>query len=348
MACNRLCNLPIGTRLALVASLALLLSIPAALPADDQLAANAARLENMSAEQKEELSRKRLRFDELNTAEQHRLRSLHASIASDPGKDELLDTATRYSRWLSNLDSAERSALLDIKDPQKRIERIKEIMHQQEDRRFRQYFANLSPEDRETIHRWLGEFVAARAAEIRDKLPQHARERIDEAKDSDGRRRELFFSWQRWLRPSNLPYPGQQDLSELLKRLSAETQKALENTVASDLSKEPENQRTAERRQELQRARMEELMRIALYSRFFPQISHEDLLKFYATMKSDDPRRKQLEGKEGEDLRRELQRMYNYEHSQGRGPPSGGRGFGPPGWGSPPPRGPREGDRDPK
>jgi hypothetical protein len=64
-------------------------------------------------------------------------------------------------------------------------------------------------------------------------------------------------------------------------------------------------------------------------------------------MKSDDARRKQLEGKEGSDLRRELLGMYNYEHFQGRGGPPGppggfmkvkigpdsssaGRGFGPP------------------
>src|SRR4029078_4272008 len=86
---------------------------------------------------------------------------------------------------------------------------------------------------------------------------------------------------------------------------------------------------TPERKTELERQRMEDLVRIALYSRFFPQISEDELLKFYAAMKTDDPRRKQLEGKEGWELRRELQRMYNSEHFLGRGRPAGfgGRGL---------------------
>jgi hypothetical protein len=83
---------------------------------------------------------------------------------------------------------------------------------------------------------------------------------------------------------------------------------------------------------------VEQLARTALYSRFPPLISQEELLKFYAAMKTDDPRRKQLEGKEGAELRRDLQIMYNLEHGAPRsglfGPPGGfgpgGRGFGPP------------------
>jgi hypothetical protein len=62
-------------------------------------------------------------------------------------------------------------------------------------------------------------------------------------------------------------------------------------------------------------------------------------------MKTDDPRRKQLEGKEGVELRRELLFMYNRERFGRGGGSSGGpgrgfpSGFGP-GWG-PPPGGPR-------
>jgi len=73
---------------------------------------------------------------------------------------------------------------------------------------------------------------------------------------------------------------------------------------------------------------MEELVLTARYSRYFPQVSLDELLKFYAAMKPDDQRRKQLDGKEGEELRRELQRMYNWEHMRSRGPG---------GWGGPPP-----------
>ncbi len=352
------CSRGIFKLLIATSAMALLFLGPA--KGDEPRQTNAERLKVMSSEQKEEISRKRLRFEELSASEQQRLRELHVSIEADAKATELLDTATRYSRWLANLDSAERSALLDIKDPQQRIARIKELMQQQEDRRFRQYFANLPREDRETIHRWLRDFVVARKSEIVDRLPGPVRERIQEIRDEEARHRELFVAWQRWRRQFNLPFPGDEEFADLLRQFSSETQKAIESSVTSDLAKEPEEKRTAERRRDIERERMEDLVRTAIYSRFFPQISEQELLKFYASMKSDDPRRKALEGKEGSELRRELQRMYNYEQFQGRGgpPPPGGfmkvkigpdgnvnrdGSFGPP----PPGRGARQDDRDP-
>jgi hypothetical protein len=121
-------------------------------------------------------------------------------------------------------------------------------------------------------------------------------------------------------REFNLPFPAADDYQELFKRFSRETQKTIESFIASALANEQDSDRTPERQQALQQQRLEELVRTALYSRFFPQISLEELLKFYSAMKPDDPRRKQLDGKEGEELRRELQRMYNWEHMRSRGP----------------------------
>jgi len=316
------------------------------LPADDYTT-NAARLQQMTPEQKDDLRRKKIRFDELGDEEKKRLRDLHDEIASDPNAKDLQNTATAYNRWLRTLDSAERSQLLDIKDPEARIERIKELMHQQETRRFQQYSINLPEQDREAIFKWLEDFVAAHEAAIVDRLPGYAKQRIADAADADAKRRELFRSWQRHRREFNPPsWPSSEDHAQLVKRLSAETQKILESSAASELTKEPEDQRTPERQQALQQRKVEELVRTAYFSRMFPQISQEELLKYYAAMKSDDPRRKQLEGKEGEELRRELQRIYNGEHFLGRGgppggPPAPGPGrFGQPGpWPGPPPRG---------
>src|SRR5689334_23280450 len=136
-----------------MASAALLSSVSAgSARADDSYSQNAARLEKMTADQKEELRRKKLRFDGLNSDEQQRLRELHTEITSDANAKELLDTARSYNRWLATLDSAERSTLLDIKDPQERITRIKELMQQQEERRFRDYAGNLPEEDRGAIY----------------------------------------------------------------------------------------------------------------------------------------------------------------------------------------------------
>jgi hypothetical protein len=222
---------------------------------------------------------------------------------------------------------------------------MKELMQQQEERRFKQYFANLPSEDRETIYKWLGEFVVRRAEDIVRRLPQPIRERLDEA-EKEGKRREMLFgTWQRFRREFNLPGPEPDDYAALFERFTPETQNAIESSAANALAAEPEDQRTPDRQQQLQRQRMEDIVRTAIYSRFFRQISEEELLKFYNAMKSDDPRRRALEGKEGEELRRELQRLYNYEQMGGRGggPPGPGRGFGPPwppGKGGPPERRP--------
>ncbi len=314
--------------------------------ADDSYAENAARLDKMSADQKDDLRRKKLRFDGLSSDEQQKLRELHASITSDANSKELLETVKSYNRWLATLDSAERSTLLDIKDPQERITRIKELMQQQEERRFRDYAGNLPEEDRSTIYKWLGEWAIAHDSEIREQLPRDWRQRIDDAPDDESRRRALIGAWQQWRQRHVSPAPS--DYSDLLTRLSSDTQKTIDSFVATEVSKEPEEQRTRERQQALQQQRVGDIVRIALWSRNFPLVSQEELLKFYAEMKTDDPRRKQLEGKEGVELRRDLLRLYNIERFGGRGGgPLGGPGrggFGPggfgPGWG-PPPGGPR-------
>jgi hypothetical protein len=292
----------------------------------------------MTADQKDDLRRKKLRFDGLTPAEQQKLRELHASIASDPSSKELQETLKSYHRWLATLDAAERVSLLDIKDPDQRIARIKELMQQQEERRFREFAGNLPEEDRNAVYKWLGDWAVAHADEIREPLPREFRQRIDDAPDDESRRRALVGIWQQSRRHVS---PLASDYSDLFKRLSPETQKYIETAAATALASEPETNRTREREDELQQRRIQELVGVALFSRNFPIPSQEELLKFYADMKTDDPRRKQLEGKEGVELRRELMWMYNRERGFGRGggPPPGGPGrggFGP-SWG--PPRG---------
>src|SRR3954451_1710091 len=78
----------------------------------DDYATNAARLEQMTPEQKDDLRRKKIRFDELSDDEKKRLRDLHEEIARDPNAKELQSTVTAYNRWLATLDSTERSQLL--------------------------------------------------------------------------------------------------------------------------------------------------------------------------------------------------------------------------------------------
>jgi len=297
--------------------------------AQESYAEGRQRLQGMSDEEKEALQKKKDHFDQLKPDEQQRLRRLHAAIEREPNAGELWGTATLYARWLSNLDPAERSTLLDIKDPPERIARIKEIMKHQEERRFQQYAFLLPEDDLKAIYKWLGEWVLAHYDAIRDRLPRDIRQRMDEAPDEDSRRRAMIDGWQRSMRYGRLPMPSAFDYQSLLGRFSGETQTRIESQIARDLAAEPEAQRTTERQEVLTQQRLEHLVQTALFSRFFPVVPQEELLKFYANMKPDDPRRQRLDGKEGEELRRELQRMYNWERMTARG--AGGRSFGPPG-----------------
>jgi hypothetical protein len=81
-------------------------------------------------------------------------------------------------------------------------------------------------------------------------------------------------------------------------------------------------------------------MRAAAFSRSVPQVSEDELKKFYASLKPDDPRRQRLESLDGgDDFLPELRRVWVMDRWRERG-----RGGGPPskfGAGLP-----RDGDKD--
>src|SRR5687767_6902602 len=77
--------------------------------ADEGYQERVERLQKMSPEEKEDLQRKKKRFDELPEAEKDRLRELYAAITIDPQSEALSETIRRYNRWLATLSSAQRS-----------------------------------------------------------------------------------------------------------------------------------------------------------------------------------------------------------------------------------------------
>ena len=331
-------SLPVSPSPCLPLSLSLLLLLlllltPHAAPAQEKEteAAKAARLEKMPAEQKEELSRKKQRFEGLAASEQERLRGLHAAIASDPRKSELEDTVQRYNQWLATLTSPQRAALLTIQDPQERIARIKELIQLQAEQRFHAFLPNLPDDDRKVTYKWVGDFVTKHAAQIRQHMPREWQDRLT-GLDEEARRRELArtWSWRYRRQEPGAATPTKEEFAQLFTSLSAETRQWIEQTSQSTDAKQTDDQR---------QARLVELIRAATFSRFFPSVSREELLKFYTAMKADDPRRERLEPLEGESLYRELRTMYFAERFGGpsgqRGPPR--PGGGPPG--PPPPPG---------
>jgi hypothetical protein len=297
-----------------------------ALPATPSSADDsAAQLATLSAEQKEELLRKKDRFDSLPQVEQDRLRALHQSLASSAKAEELSRVMDRYCEWLKTLTSAQRAELRDL-PADKRIARIKELLQQQAGQRFQEYAGSLPAEDREAIYRWLEDFITRNQDEIISQFTFDMKRRLADAHDEEARKRMLIMGFQYRRPDSQMPMPTQEDFGELLASLSPATRKKLEE------AKTPEEKQ----------ARARELVRAAIFSRVFPPVSDEELRKFYVSLPADA--RDRLEGLDPEQTTRELRRMYYYERFRERGGPWGGGPWT--GFGGPRPGGPgfREGE----
>ena len=321
-------NADCGLRIAdwrLSAALAVLLCgvMEASASAAESDAQRAERLQQMSAEQRDELLRKKKRFDDMGQEEQQRLHALHASIESSEKNSELQQTLDRYHAWLGTLSSIQRDELRDL-PADKRIERIKELLKQQEMQRFQAFVGNLEEDDRKAIFRWLGEFVTAHEEEILEQLPERDRDNIRDIPDPDARQKTLGFVMAMQRQNPRMPAPNLEDFNRLMDSLSSNTVAQIEQAPATE-----------------QPDRIREMVGAAIFSRRNPPVSDEDLRKFYNGLKADQ--REKLEGLEPEEFKRRLTWMY---HSEKRGWQGGrgswpGAGFGPPGAGRPPGEGAR-------
>jgi hypothetical protein len=304
----------VGSRLIGAALLAL--AMTTVVRAAESDAERAARLQQMTAEQREVLLSKKKRFDEIkDEAFKDRLRRLHASIEADPNSNELQQTLDRYHAWLGTLSSGQRAELLTL-PADKRIERIKELLKQQETQRFQAFVGNLPDADRQAIFKWLGEFVAQHEAEIIALLPRDQRAAIGEATDQDTKQRMLGFQMAIHRQNPKMPVPSREELNRLMERLTPETLAQIEQAPALE---QPE--------------RVREMVRGAIFSRRIPPVADDELRKFYTSLAADQ--RERLEGLEREEFTRRLTWMYHADKNgyRSQGGPSGrgfGGGFGPP------------------
>jgi hypothetical protein len=307
-----------------LASLAAVLIVGlAAVAWADSHAERAQKLAKLTADEKEELLRKKERFDKLEPEEQERLRKLHELLESRPDAQQLGTVMENYANWLKGLLPAQRSEVLSLPVDQ-RIGRIKEIVKIQESQRFRDFAELLlPPEDQEKIYQWLDKFVAEHEKEILDAIQSDRdRWRIRSISDDKARRKVLMIRIGFRHPESKIPFPSQDDIDEMAKGLSETTRK--------ELAKPPTEQERSNRTRGLVLA--------AIGSIWYPHPSEEELRKYYAALPSES--RAALENLDDSQLQKELRRMYRKEKYTERGPyPSGpprGGGRGP-GGGPPPP-----------
>jgi hypothetical protein len=273
----------------------------------DTQAERAARLAKLSPAEKEELLRKKQRFDKLEPEERDRLRRFHESLSAVPDADQLHGVLIRYSNWLKALQPNQRSAILDL-PPDQRIARIKELVQIQEGQRFRDFVEyNLPPEDQEAIYKWLDNFVAANERKIIDAIrDDRDRHRIRDIADDQARRRMLITRLGARRFDARMPFPSKEEVNAMVVGLSPETRSEL------DKAKDPEERQ----------GRSYLLVGAAISSIAFPPPSEEELLKFYAELSAE--KRAPLEHLDADQLQPTLRKLYRMEKFGQQGGPWGG------------------------
>jgi hypothetical protein len=288
--------------------LAFLLAWSSAL-ADDE-ADRLARIQSLSAAEKQELARKRMRFEELPSDEQQRLRELSASIEAHPHAENLKQTMARYHAWLKTLTANQLADVRQLSGKQK-VEYIAKLQEQQrqeqQQRQWRKLAEQSSPEDLETVYRWLEEFIDRHRSQLLRSLPGDFGRRIAEM---DDRRQQTLLLMHMIVSTPFAPgaiRPGRQDVEQLIPKLSPAAQDFFNQTTEFP------------RRIQL----LTIWNRAAFWSKAFPEVGSEQLASFFDTLPADE--RDRLERLSTDDRDAELRMQYAREQlfkAAGIRPPS--------------------------
>lgn len=271
-------------------------------------------LQALSPEEKAALLQKKERFDALPKEEQDRLRALNSSISTATHSEQLHRTLDRYHEWLKSLTTKQRADLLELPAEQ-RIDRIKELMQEQERARLRDLGGKQLPEgDIDAIFTWLDEFMKQHEDKYLERLPEDYRKRLLDQEEVSRRRSLMRGIIMRGPR-NDFPMPMREDFERLLPTLSAATRAALESA------------KTPDEKQQLAR----QWIFSAMISKVLPAASEEDLRKVFNELAPDQ--RERLERKTPEEIKRELTWRFHWKQWPGR--EGGWRGPGGPGFRGP-------------
>jgi hypothetical protein len=315
-------RLPTPFAVAVLAGMLLLTASLRTTVGDDSTEQARQRLSAMSAAEKQELEAKRTRFYSLPESDQQRLRQVHQELSEAEDGERLRQVMQNYAKWLRSLQSGVRAELVTM-PPESRVERIKELLQEQENWRMRKYvMPELSAEDRAVIVRWMEEFVTAHEQEILERLP-HWKPRWETYEPSQ-RLNMLIFAATTIKPVRELLLPDDEEMQKLKTQLSA--------AAKQELSRAEKEGRLAELAERWSRA--------AMLSRHAPpQVSREELQRFYSELSSQQ--REYLENLSAERMEQELTRLYHFsrfrrffdpDRAPFSRPGDGGRGRSRGGW----------------
>lgn len=197
--------------------------------AEETLEERRARVEQMDADQKEQLLQNYQRFVRLDEAERERLRKLHNDLETAPDAADLRNVLQRYNDWLSDLKENQRAEILSA-PPEERLKRIESMRAAQK----KQEGFRLGATDVEVMRSWvqkhqldvnLGkerpEITHEQLDELRQGFSEDGRAKLDEAIAEDAKRGpqqsrfhrsvpRLLFTWytQAFPRRGPMGWPG--------------------------------------------------------------------------------------------------------------------------------------------
>jgi hypothetical protein len=255
------------------------------------------RIEKMSPTRKAELAEAIQRLEALDPAERQRLRQLNQHIEQDPDPAGLRLAMGRYYEWLRKLPLYRRAEVLEL-PPAERIATIKKMLQEEEGRSLRRP----RPQDAEGLLAWMKDYAARHEAEVLATLPKERRE--EELHSSPDHRSRLVMSilWTKWpsgKRDRTLA-PSESDLADALSRLSSESRQRLESKPAGA-----------------------QWRLIASWARYLvhyqddvrhgasspSEVSEAELVHFFE-YELNPEQREYLLGLPGEEMQRQLRRMY--------------------------------------
>lgn len=281
----------------------------------DLLAERQARLEKMSAVEKDELRRNYERLQRLDPERQQRVRALDRQLSQDPHGERLRQVMLRYHEWLGALPSAERAELLSLPETD-RIPQIRKILIEQESVRLRELAEkSLSPADVDQVRAWFTDMVQRSKPQLLARLPPHLQDELSRASD-----RRLTYEVFNHRRDNS---KGPPMLADMLAITEADRLRLVEklSAPARDVYRQANTEQ--DKRMVLQKWGL-----AAMYSRRVP--SSDELRELLQTLKPEV--RDRIENLPPEQMTAELSRIFFYERMRrwgqdGKRPPFPGDRF---------------------
>ncbi len=267
------------------------------------------RLKSLSPEQINAIKRNQERFNKMPPAEQQRVRDLHERLNKHEQSSQLTSLLSNYASWLRNLPAGQRAELLSLPSKE-RLEKIREIINDQEQERFRRLAAdNLTKNDHQALVEWTRTLAEKRKEILIEKFPESTKSHFEKASESQ----QTIMLTYSLLRSSDDLNVDEKEYDSLLSNLSDSAKTTLEEAKGH----------------EKKVSVVREWIRVAAFSRMRSfgrrePVPEEKLTEFYGEL--SDRLREYLNSLPSDRMKRELERLYHSRWFGRRGP--GGRGDG--------------------